>query len=427
LLYGLYYITGTLAHFLLVLLEPLVKLIVPGWDIEQRLGNYSGIDRTDQRPLIWIHAASVGEVQAACALIPALMAVPCGCRFFLTTTSRQGREIARSRLSSAVRCELAPLDTAPAVTRGLQRVGPSLYICLETELWPMMLIRIRQAGIPGLLLNGRMSERSLSRYLLLRKTMASLLDGFSGYAVISRRDAERYKRLGVPENRIQVCGNMKYDLQTADLPELRRKYQEILGPGTGKVFICGSTRSGEEQLLLPVYRRLQAECTGSIWIIAPRHLERLPEIENLLDRSGLEYTLFSSCLKQGQSRDVIVVDCMGCLTELYAVGDYNFCGGSLVDKGGHNIMEPISRHRPVYFGPFMKDFQDGVDLVLSAGAGFQVEDAAELADLLSAQSKDDFPYHQACRAAAELADRQQGAVHCQVDMVMHRLSVSACP
>jgi len=258
---------------------------------------------------------------------------------------------------------------------------------------------------------------------LLPETMAGLLSGFVGCAVISRQDAERYGRLGVPESRIRVCGNMKYDLQTENLSELRRKYQDILHPGDKKVFICGSTRSGEEQLLLPVYRRLQREGTGIVWIIAPRHLERLPEVENLLDRAELEYELFSQCLTHGRSRDVIVLDSMGCLTEVYVIGDYNFCGGSLVDKGGHNIMEPVSRHKPVYFGPFMKDFQDGVELVLSAGAGFQVQDAADLADLLSDHINNSPSYRRACSAAAELADLQQGAVQCQADMVMQQLSI----
>ena len=421
-LYGLYYITGTVAHVLLVLLQPLLKLFVPHWDIEQRLGKYSGINRVDQQPLIWIHAASVGEVQAARALIPALTASHCGCSFFLTTTSRQGREVALSLLSSDVQCELAPLDTSWAVTRALQTIRPSLYICLETELWPMMLTRIRQTGIPGLLLNGRMSERSLSRYLLLWKTMAGLLGSFAGCAVISRQDAERYGRLGVPENRIRVCGNMKYDLQPENLSELRRKYQKILQPGDKKVFICGSTRSEEERLLLPVYRRLQKERTGIVWIIAPRHLERLTEIGKLLDRAELDYELFSRCLEHGRSKDIIVLDCMGCLNEVYVIGDYNFCGGSLVDKGGHNIMEPVSRHRPVYFGPFMKDFQDGVELVLSAGAGFQVQNAAELADLLSGHNDNSPSYRRACSAAADLADLQQGAVQCQADMVLQQLT-----
>ena len=422
-LYGLYYITGTVVHAVLVLFVPVLKLLVPGWDIEQRLGNYSGLDRTDPRPVIWIHAASVGEVQAARVLIQALTANHCDGRFFLTTTSRQGREVAVSRLSVEVRCALAPLDTPGAVARSLKIIRPSLYICLETELWPMMLTRIRQAGIPGLLLNGRMSERSLSRYLLFRKTMAGLLGGFVGCAVISRQDGERYHRLGMAENGIRVCGNMKYELQVDDLTEIRRQYQAVLQPGNKKVFICGSTRTGEEQLLLPVYRKLQAAAGMSVvWIIAPRHLERVPEIKNLLDRADLEYELFSRCLRQGRSRDVVILDSMGCLTDLYVMGDYNFCGGSLVDKGGHNIMEPISRHKPVYFGPFMKDFQDGVELVLSANAGFQVQNAGELANLLADHINDGSSYRRTCRAAARLADLQQGAVQCQADMVLQQLS-----
>jgi len=423
LLYGLYCILGTVVHVLLVLLTPFLKLVAPGWDIERRLGRYSETNRADQQPLIWIHAASIGEVQAARALIPALADRHCGCRFFLTTMTRQGKKVALSQLPADVCCELAPLDTPQAVARALQTVRPNLYICLETELWPMMLTRISRAGVPMLLLNGRMSERSLSRYRRVRKTMAKLLSGFAGFAVIRQQDGERYRMLGAAESRIRVCGNMKYDLQVQDPGQTLTKYQQILNLGGETIFICGSTRSGEEKLLLPVYNRLRAEASaGLVWIIAPRHLDRLAEVRTLLDSAGLEYDLLSGCFTHGRSRDIVLVDSMGELAELYSVGDYNFCGGSLVDKGGHNIMEPVRWQKPVYFGPFMNDFRDAVELVLSAGAGFQVKSADALVETISAHMRDRRPYQRACTAAAELAVSQQGAVRCQADMVIQLLA-----
>ena len=422
-IFGLYRILGTFVHVLLVVVTPLLKLLVPGWDIEKRLGRFPEIGRDDQSLLIWIHAASIGEVQAARALIAALADQQCGCRFVLTTMTRQGKKVASSQLEADVCCGLAPLDTPQAVANALQTVRPDMYICLETELWPMMLTRVRQAGIPMLLLNGRMSERSCKQYLRIRKTMAELLSGFAGFAVIREQDGERYGLLGAAGSRIQVCGNMKYDLQVQEPELIQTKYQQIFNLGDETVFICGSTRSGEEKLLLPVYKRLHDKtAAGLLWIIAPRHLERLPEVRTLLDSEGLEYDLFSGCKAQGRKKNIVLVDSMGELSELYSAGDYNFCGGSLVDKGGHNIMEPVRWQKPVYFGPFMNDFQDAVELVLSAGAGFQLNDADELADCLSGHMRDPRQYQQACRSAAELAVSQQGAVRRQADMVLELLA-----
>ena len=423
LLYGLYSILGTVVHVLLVVVAPLLKLLFPDWEIESRFGRVHDLDRDAQRPLIWIHAASIGEVQAARALIHALLDRQCGCMFFLTTMTQQGREVALSQLPEGMHCGLAPLDTPQAVARALQTVQPDMYICLETELWPMMLTKTRRAGIPMLLLNGRMSERSCRQYRRIRKTMANLLSGFAGIAVIRERDGERYRMLGAIESRIRVCGNMKYDLKVQDPRRIQEKYRQVLNLGDKTVFICGSTRSGEEKLLLPVYNRLRNEAdAGLLWIIAPRHLDRLAEVRALLDRAGLEHDLLSDCRARGRRKDIVLVDNMGELAELYSVGDYNFCGGSLVDKGGHNIMESVRLQKPVYFGPFMKDFRDAVELVLSAGAGFQVDSADELAECLSGHMRDPNQFQQACRSAAELAVFQQGAVQRQADMVMELLT-----
>ncbi|MDH3330559.1 MAG: hypothetical protein OEM01_15135, partial [Desulfobulbaceae bacterium] len=406
-LYNFYQITGAVLYPLLVMVLPLFERLLPNWQLAQRLGPYLNSDRSamasNRQQLIWIHAASVGEVQAARALIAVLFDTLPDAEIFLTTMTRQGRAVARSLLSPKVRCELAPLDMPQAVGSALKLLQPDLYICLETELWPVMLTKMRQAGVPMLLLNGRISEHSFQQYLRIKGTVGSLLAGFSAVGVIREQDKERFRRLGVPAERLQVCGNMKYDLKynlKCDLmqhesgeksaEQIGESYARLLGiQSDDVVFICGSTRTGEEQLLLPVFRRLQEKYPGRLlWILAPRHLERLPEVKTLLDRAGLGYELFSQCTQDSRSstkerqENIILLDSIGELARLYAAGDYIFCGGSLVDKGGHNIMEPIAQGKPVFFGPFMQDFQDAVDLVLSAGAGIQVGSPDELADRL---------------------------------------------
>jgi len=415
-LHILYRTLGAAVHALLPAVLPVLKITAPGWDAEQRLGRLQRPFVRRSGPLLWIHAASVGEVQAARALIAVLLDNLPGCQFFLTTMTRQGREAARIRLPE-MRCELAPVDTPQAVRRALREIRPDVYVCLETELWPTMLRETSKAGIPLLLLNGRLSERSFRRYRLLSGFMADLLKKFTAIGVIGEQDGARFRALGAGQ--VQVCGNLKYDLPAADAAAMQKKYRQLLHPGGKKIFICGSTRTGEEELLLPVHRRLRTEtAAGLLWIIAPRHLKRLDEVRRLLAQAGLDCELLSDCAVKGRSKDIVLVDSLGELADIYAIGDMNFCGGSLVDKGGHNIMEPVRWHKPVCFGPFMRDNQDAADLVLAAGAGFQVRNANELGDRLAALLRDEQLQKQVCQAAERLARSQQGSAQRQAELVM---------
>ncbi len=434
-LYNFYRITGAILSPLLLMALPLLERLLPNWQLTRRFGRYRDIDRSataSNRPqLIWIHAASVGEVQAARALIAVLVDTLPDAEIFLTTMTRQGRAVARTLLPARIRCELAPLDMPQVVDRALKLLQPDLYICLETEFWPVMLTKMRKAGVPMLLLNGRISECSFKQYQRIKGTVGAFLAGFSAVGVIREQDKERFCHLGVPAERIQVCGNMKYDLMQRksggeSAEPAGESYARLLGIQSDNiVFICGSTRTGEEKLLLPVFSRLQEKYSGRLlWILAPRHLERLPEVIALLDQAGLGYELFSQCTQgtRGSTRErqenIILLDSIGELARLYAAGHYIFCGGSLVDKGGHNIMEPIAQGKPVFFGPFMQDFQDAVDLVVSAGAGVQVGSPDELADRLLEYPLGSPAYAQACRAAERLAQTQQGAAKRQAEMVL---------
>ncbi|MCI5222745.1 MAG: hypothetical protein D3924_08770, partial [Candidatus Electrothrix sp. AR4] len=264
LLYSLYWIVGAFLHPLLYIAAPALNFLLPRWQIDRRFGEYTEVPRTDQDLLIWIHAASVGEVQAAHALINALDDTEGAVRFFLTTMTRQGREVALAQLPAHVHCELAPVDTLWAVKKALRVLRPDIYICLETELWPVMLTEAHKAGISMLLLNGRISERSYSRYHRIQGTVAAILSGFTTVGVIREQDGKRFRRLGVDADKIQVCGNMKYDLEAAESEPVQNKYKQLLKIERETVFICGSTRKGEESLLLPVYERLRNNAVAGL-------------------------------------------------------------------------------------------------------------------------------------------------------------------
>ena len=426
-LYRLYTLLGTGILPVVYLLAPPANLIGGRffYRLNERLARYplainDSTGRVGKR--IWLHAASVGELQVAGNII-AELARRGTYRFFLTVMTEQGRLVAEKKFGGRVTCLMAPLDIPCLVRRLITHIQPDIFICVETELWPALLDTVRLAGIGMVLVNGRISSRSFCRYRRISGLMQRLLSGFQAVVVIRPEDGERFVALGVARDRVRVGGNSKYCTAPDARAEMRERYRKQLNLGpTDTVFISGSTRSGEEELLLPVYQRLRSQSdTRLVWIVAPRHLQRLGGLQEFFDRNGLSATLLSQCAAGKQTADIILVDCMGELADLYAAGDFNFCGGSLVDKGGHNIMEIVRWGLPVYFGPFMQDFTDAVAIVVPAGAGFQVDDGDGLAMVLSDHLHNQKKYDRACRAAVELGHRQNRALRHQVDAVCRML------
>jgi len=424
LLFFLYRVIGTVFLFLLFLFIPPVSLVRPGLgrSLRQRIGNFrADISPRENGPAtIWIHAASVGEVQAVRVLINELLSGNEEYRFVLTTMTEYGRMVAEKQLPEDVLCLLAPLDVSPVVRRFLKRIRPDIYIGMETELWPVLLSELERADVTKVLLNGRMSKRSFKRYRLAHGLMDRLINGFAALSVIRQEDKERFASFGVPEDRIQVTGNIKYDFPREDADIVRDQYRKMLGLGEEKLFICGSTGRGEEKILAGVFQELQEQSGNTpVWLIAPRHLERLSEIKRLLVERGVRYDLFTELRdkKQQRTNPVILVDCMGELARIYSAGDFIFCGGSLVDRGGHNVMEAVRWGRPVYYGPSMHDFSDAAEILKKSGAGFQVRGGAELAGIILHHMLDTAAYRLACKNAAEVTALQQGSARRQAEMV----------
>jgi len=424
LLYLLYSTLGYALHAFLVLLLPLAGLLSEryGYGLEQRLGRYQPAMKpeTANAPLLWIHASSVGEVQAALILINALLDTGQAVRIVLSSTTEQGQKMAAARLGTKISCVLAPLDFPPAVRQALRFFRPSLYIGLETELWPVMLTTLGQTNVPKLLLNGRLSERSLQRYLKIPHFIGPLVAGFRALAVITPEDGARFVALGAGEGAVHVCGNIKYDMPANQGAEKRRLLRQRLGVSDQPVFLCGSTHEGEEELLWPVVRTLSQEWP-LVWVVAPRHLHRLPAVVSFLRQNGLAYDLYSELDSRPRVQSVVLVDTMGDLADLYCAGDYLFCGGSLVKRGGHNIMEAARWGRPVYYGPNMKDFKDAARLLRDNGGGFQVTDSQALLTLLRWHHTHPDAYNLSCRQAAETAAGQRGSVARQVALVLQVL------
>lgn len=435
LLLDIYRFTGFCVYPLVRLAAPLISALPRriAYNFFQRLGIYgregltgaSNPAKTDT-PLIWVHAASVGEMQAALLLVTALQQRFSGYRYILSATTKQGSRLAESRLPQNTSCIMAPLDMPQAVQRALRTIKPRLYICLETELWPLLLHTLQARKVTMLLLNGRMSARSCRRYQKIGAAIAVLLNGFSRIALITERDLERFAALGVAPERMTVAGNIKFDLPFADeeADAIRTMHRSYLGLAEHeRLLICGSTHGGEEALLLPVWQQL-APTMPLVLVLAPRHQERLAEVEVLLQGQGIAFELYSSLkgrLEGGKDRRraaVVLVDTMGDLADLYSAADFIFCGGSLLPRlSGHNVMEAARWGRPVYFGPHMKDWRDAADLLINAGGGFQVQDKAALTDLIHRHAASAEEYKQACKAAHDTAACQRGALARQIDML----------
>lgn len=431
LLLDIYRTAGFCVYPLARIAAPLISALPRriAYNFFQRLGLYgrdglvnaSSPSETD-KPVIWVHAASVGEMQAAILLVTTLQQRFDGYRFVLSATTKQGSQLAESRLPH-ISCIMAPLDMPQAVQRALSAIRPALYICLETELWPLLLHTLQARKVPMLLLNGRMSARSFGRYRKIAAHIAALLNGFSKIALISPRDRERFAGLGVTPKRMSVAGNIKFDLPFADekAETIRTVYRTRLNLAEHEqLLICGSTHGGEEALLVPVFQEL-AQAMPLVLLLAPRHLERLAEVEALLQSLGLDFEYYSNFGDTpGSTRRaaVVLLDTMGDLADLYSAGDFIFCGGSLLPRlSGHNIMEAARWGRPVYFGQHMKDWRDAADLLMSAGGGFQVENTEALTALIHRHATSVMDYDKACRAARDCAASQRGALARQMAML----------
>lgn len=344
----------------------------------------------DDVPRVWIHAASVGESIIAFSMARELRRKKPGCLVFVSTSTRTGLERIRGLAghinSPAVeRSFLAPVDHPFIIGRFLKKLRPTLFLLVETEIWPSLLATVHKSGIPIAIINGKLSQRAFRRYRmvpLVRGALHHLMEKISFVCVQSRSFARRYRMLGVPPDRIEILGNIKFD----SLPDpgifKPAVIRTTLGiPYSSKVFTAGSTRPGEEEIIAAAFVLVRKDIPDSVLVLAPRHLNRVEEVEHILDAAGLSSVKRSAGLKLDETDSrVLILDTMGELLGAFACADAAFVGGSLRDYGGHNPMEPAALGIPVLFGPYME--QTGAKELLSGGAAALVHDQNELADML---------------------------------------------
>jgi 3-deoxy-D-manno-octulosonic-acid transferase len=336
--------------------------------LSERLGFVPGrLREGDSRKTIWVHAVSVGEVLAASRLVNELSACAPQYRVLLSTTTQTGQRLARERTGSN-HTFYFPLDFPWIVRRYLRALDPVLLVLVETEFWPNLLTVCRRSSIPVAVVNGRISDRSLPRYLRLRAIWKKILSGVSILMAQSEEDAKRLKAIGAPSGRVSFAGNLKFDVRSAEPAAITTMLREKLVPGT-RVLVCGSTLDGEEEILLDAFQQLLKTFPDCVMILAPRHPERFARVAGLLKNRKERFVRRSNWMKRPakiKPGTVILLDSIGELASVYALASVAFVGGSLVPGGGHNPLEPAQFAVPVVMGSHYANFRAIIDTLLQA-------------------------------------------------------------
>jgi 3-deoxy-D-manno-octulosonic-acid transferase len=313
------------------------------------------------RPVIWLHAVSVGEVLAVSRLVGELDRAFPESRVLISTTTRTGQALARERFGPD-RVFYCPLDLPWAVRAYLNTLKPKLLILAETEFWPNLLNGCFRRGIPVAVVNARISDRSWPRYFMLRRLWRPLLGQLSRALAQSETDAERLKAIGCRPTRVTVAGNLKFDVRAAQQAQATRLLK-TLAPGL-RLLVAGSTLEGEEAALLEVWPRLLEADPQLAMVLAPRHPERFGAVAALLDKSGIPWvrrsqwnTQPSSALQPVTLGQIVLLDSIGELASVYSLAAVAFVGGSLVPAGGHNPLEPAQFGIPIVMGPHYANFR----------------------------------------------------------------------
>lgn len=333
-----------------------------------------------ERGVIWVHAVSVGEVEAAVPLVRALQAQG---RVLLTTTTPTGSARVRALFGDTLSHVYLPYDLPDAVQRFLDGYRPSVAIIMEVEIWPNLFAGCGKRAIPLYLINARLSEKSARGYQRLHRFVASTLANVTRLCAQGEADAARFAALGLPGERIVVTGSIKFDLELPeDLPEQGKALRASLF-GQRPVWIAASTHAGEEEQVLEVYLALRRDDPDLLLLLAPRHPERSPAIANLCRQRGLQCVTRTAGVPCAPDTTVFILDTLGELKQFYATGDIAFIGGSLVPAGGHNVLEPAALGVPILFGPLMDNFVEISRKLLAEGGAVQVRDQSELCEQVS--------------------------------------------
>jgi 3-deoxy-D-manno-octulosonic-acid transferase len=376
------------------------------------------------RPTIWIHAVSVGEVLAISGLATELTRRFSQHRVVISTTTDTGEKLARTRFGEE-NVFYFPLDFAFAIRPYLRLLQPKLVVIAETEFWPNFLRLAHASGARIAVVNGRISDRSRPGYRRFRRLLTGVLQRVDLFLTQTAEDARRLVEIGAPPELVLATGNLKFDVPASAAPpiiaSLRAAFEQAQ---TGPVIVCGSTVEGEEPLLLQAFINILASHPRAVMVLAPRHPERFGEVAELLNQLGIRFWRRSLWGGDPILGGVLLIDTIGELAALYALADVAFVGGSLVPRGGHNIIEPALHGVPIVVGNHTDNFRDIVSLFQSRDA-VRVVGPAELPLVLMELISNPAERAELGRRAAETIRAQMGATQ-RTMQALETLLVPAC-
>ncbi len=397
----------------------------------QRMGRLPASFNFDGDESIWIHAVSVGEVLVARALLPDLRERYPRLKIFLSTTTLTGQTLANNNLQYVDAVFYAPFDLGFIVRRTLRVVKPRLFIMMETEIWPNLLRACHRAGVKTLLVNGRISSRSYPRYRLARPLFRRVLRHVDRFCMQSEESARRIVDIGADPDRVVVTGSLKFDsLEFPGSPSGDRGRNRVLRffriSRDRPVVIAASTLRGEEEPVLDAFTRIRATMPTALLIIAPRKPERFDDVERMARRAGWNVARRLELRVDAEPRhDVIILDTIGELAQLYQIATVVFVGGSLVDAGGHNILEPAVFGKPIVFGPYMTNFAEIAQTFLDNSAAIQVRADRDLEGVLLDLLRDPVRRASLGAAARALVEANRGARGRTLGVIAHMVPTAS--
>lgn len=389
-----------------------------GW--KERFGRFPAPGIRDS---LWIHAVSVGEVQAAAPLIKQLLERHPEIPLVVTTTTPTGAERLRELFGEEVHHVYFPYDTPFAIDGFLSRMSPRILVMIETEIWPNLLAACQKKGIQSILANARLSQRSARGYARLGRFARTTFSSISLVAAQAPTDAERFHELGVPGGRVQVTGSIKFDIQ---LPASLHEKAEVLRREWGgrPVWVAASTHEGEDEIIVRVHRQVQKTHPQALLVLVPRHPERFDRVDALCRRAGFRVVRRSSTPGGVSEMEIFLGDTMGELTRFIAASDVAFVGGSLVPVGGHNILEPAALGVPILFGPHMFNFALISQMMLDAGAAAMVGDEEMLTSTVTAWLGDASERARMGENGRRLVEENRGALDRLLALIEDRLGTA---
>jgi len=385
-----------------------------------KLKNQLGFVTKTTGKVIWIHCVSVGEFNAARPLIDQLLDIYAEHKLVITTTTITGAEAIRNHYQNRVINYFFPFDLPFIVGPFVTKLNPFACILLETEIWPNLINNLNKKAIPVMLINARLSERSLNKYQkfsskLVQKTINQLT------LIGSQNDpsSERFLSLGALPDKVVTVGNLKFDSNEKYNPNTTQSLQQMIGQR--RVVVFASTREGEEKKIIQSYINLKDKY-DALLIIVPRHPERFDEVFNLIVDSGLKVKRRSDGLRCDESIQVLLGDSMGELLSYYSVCDIAFIGGSLIDTGGQNMLEAAAASKPILFGPSVFNFEKIAQLFLEKDAAIQVGDADDLMKTISSLLLDDTKRQKLGENAKNSFEKNRGAVDRLLKLIIPNIS-----